>query len=59
MQRLMQALGAYGYLGLVKGNRSFLLHIPPALESLRFIVAEISGAEKLSDTLASLPAINH
>lgn len=56
MQRLMQALGAYGYLGLVKGNKSFLSHIPAALESLRFIVAQIPGAEKLSETLATLPA---
>src|SRR5207248_844592 len=35
MQRLMQALGAYGFLGLVKGNRHFLTHVPAALDSLR------------------------
>src|SRR5438128_9938466 len=29
-QRLMQALGAYGYLGLVKGNKTFLQYIPLA-----------------------------
>jgi aminoglycoside/choline kinase family phosphotransferase len=28
MQRLMQALGAYGYLGHVKGKTTFLEHIP-------------------------------
>ncbi|MFN2507280.1 MAG: aminoglycoside phosphotransferase family protein [Chthoniobacterales bacterium] len=54
MQRLMQALGAYGYLGLVKGNRSFLEHIPPALASLRAIVAQISGLEQLALVLAGL-----
>jgi aminoglycoside/choline kinase family phosphotransferase/choline kinase len=30
LQRIMQALGAYGFLGHVKGKRGFLVHIPPA-----------------------------
>jgi N-acetylmuramate 1-kinase len=34
-QRLMQALGAYGYLGLVKGLRNYLAHIPAGLRNLR------------------------
>ncbi|HSH39331.1 MAG TPA: phosphotransferase [Chthoniobacterales bacterium] len=54
LQRLMQALGAYGFLGLVKGNKAFLAHIPAALASLRGIVAELQGAEKLHATLAHL-----
>lgn len=33
-QRLMQALGAYGFLGLERGKSRFLAHIPPALELL-------------------------
>jgi len=33
-QRLMQALGAYGFLGRVKGKQSFLQHIPVAAERL-------------------------
>ena len=33
-QRLMQALGAYGFLGRVKGLRHFLSHIPVAAERL-------------------------
>ena len=33
-QRLMQALGAYGFLGLERGKPYFLAHIPPALELL-------------------------
>jgi aminoglycoside/choline kinase family phosphotransferase len=41
MQRLMQALGAYGYLGLVKERRAFLEHIPAALESLREVLSRI------------------
>jgi N-acetylmuramate 1-kinase len=33
-QRLMQALGAYGYLGLRKNKPAFLAHIPAGLENL-------------------------
>ena len=54
LQRLMQALGAYGFLGLVKGNRAFLAHIPAALASLRGIVAELPRAEKLHAALSRL-----
>ncbi len=54
MQRLMQALGAYGYLGLVKGNKSFLEHIPAAMSSLRSIAGAIPGAGKLQETLDTL-----
>ncbi len=55
MQRLMQALGAYGNLGLVKGNPAFLEHIPPALRSLRAVVGEIDGLEPLRLVLDALP----
>jgi N-acetylmuramate 1-kinase len=48
IQRLMQALGAYGFLGLVKGNKVFLDHIPAAMDSLRGLVAEIPELERLS-----------
>lgn len=54
MQRLMQALGAYGFLGLVKGNKTFLNHIPAAMTSLRALVSEIDGLEKVQATLASV-----
>jgi aminoglycoside/choline kinase family phosphotransferase len=33
-QRLMQALGAYGFLGLVKGKKHFIQHIPRGLQNL-------------------------
>jgi aminoglycoside/choline kinase family phosphotransferase len=33
-QRLMQALGAYGFLGKTKGKTAFLAHIPVAAERL-------------------------
>lgn len=34
MQRLMQALGAYGFLGIVKGKKDFLNYINPGLTLL-------------------------
>jgi aminoglycoside/choline kinase family phosphotransferase len=51
IQRLMQALGAYGFLGLVKDNKAFLGHIPAAMESLRALVGEIPSLEKLRSAL--------
>ena len=54
IQRLMQALGAYGFLGLVKGNKTFLNHIPAAMTSLRSIIGEIDGLESLAATLQKL-----
>jgi N-acetylmuramate 1-kinase len=54
MQRLMQALGAYGFLGLVKENKNFLEYIPSAVRSLRDTVAKIDGLEPLASFLADL-----
>jgi N-acetylmuramate 1-kinase len=54
MQRLLQALGAYGFLGLAKGHKHFLKHIPAALKSLQRIVAEIDGLTELDKTLREL-----
>jgi aminoglycoside/choline kinase family phosphotransferase len=54
MQRLMQALGAYGFLGLAKGHKHFLQHIPRAVNSLREIVAEINGLELFENLLTEL-----
>ncbi len=47
MQRLMQALGAYGKLGHVDGRAVFLRHIPTALARLAEVLARIPGLEKL------------
>ena len=41
-QRLMQALGAYGFLGRVKGRRHFLSYIPVAAERLAALCEEHS-----------------
>src|SRR5438552_8363998 len=47
MQRLMQALGAYSFLGLVKGHKHFLEYIPSALRLLRAVVANIDDLQPL------------
>lgn len=52
VQRLMQALGAYGYLGHVGERPHFLDHIPAALQSLKDILARIPDLESLRELLA-------
>jgi aminoglycoside/choline kinase family phosphotransferase len=54
MQRLMQALGAYGFLGLVKGHDQFLNHIPAAMKSLREIVAKIENLDPIANLLGEI-----
>jgi len=49
-QRLMQALGAYGFLGISKEKTSFLQHIPPAVERLR----EVAVKHQTFPALASI-----
>ena len=54
IQRLMQALGFYGFAATVKGNRTFLGYVPAAMTSLRTLVGEIEGLESLSAVLRPL-----
>jgi len=54
MQRLMQALGAYGFLGLVKGHKHFLEHVPAAMKSLRSVLAKIGNIQPLEKLLAQI-----
>ncbi len=54
MQRLMQALGAYGFLGLEKQRSEFLAHIPVAGSSLSGILDRIEGMQPLGNLVASL-----
>jgi aminoglycoside/choline kinase family phosphotransferase len=42
--RLMQALGAYAFLGLQRGKPAFLAHIPAALRLLAETLAPIAGS---------------
>jgi hypothetical protein len=46
-QRLMQALGAYGFLGLRKGLGEFLGHIPAALSNLQRAAASVESLPHL------------
>jgi N-acetylmuramate 1-kinase len=52
VQRLMQALGAYASLGLVKRNRAFLAYIRPALISLGELLDEMPRLKPLRASLA-------
>ena len=54
MQRLMQALGAYGFLGLVKDHKHFLQHIPKAMRSLSDIVGKLDGLDLFKNLLREL-----
>lgn len=54
VQRLMQALGAYGFLGLQKGRSEFLTHVPVALRSLRKVASGLDGLEPLVQKLEEL-----
>lgn len=55
MQRLMQALGAYGFLGHAKGRTHFLAHVPAALANLRRVIEPVSGIDGLRALLNELP----
>jgi len=48
-QRLMQALGAYGFLGLTKGLPSFLEHIPAGLRNLHHATMEAASLPRLRE----------
>jgi len=49
VQRLLQALGAYGFLGLKKNKPAFLGHIGNGLENLLIAVDNVGGWETLND----------
>lgn len=49
-QRLMQALGAFGFLGFVRGKKDFLAHVAPA-------IANLAGVTRDTPALARLHAL--
>ena len=51
MQRLMQALGAYGNLGLNLGKKGFLAHAPVAAERLRTVARTVPEGAALAEML--------
>lgn len=48
-QRLMQALGAYGFLGLKKGLKAFLEHIPSGIHNLLQATGQVSFLPHLQE----------
>jgi hypothetical protein len=48
-QRLMQALGAYGYLGLEKGLKAYLEHIPAGLRNLHRAASQVASLPRLRE----------
>jgi aminoglycoside/choline kinase family phosphotransferase len=48
-QRLMQALGAYGFLGLEKGLKAFFEHIPAGLRHLQFATSQVGTLPRLRE----------
>jgi aminoglycoside/choline kinase family phosphotransferase len=54
MQRLMQALGAFGKLGHADAIPHFLQHIPAAVTSLREVLKQIPKLENLGALLSQV-----
>ena len=48
-QRLMQALGAYGFLGLKKGLKAYLEHVPSGLHNLLLATSHVSTLPRLRE----------
>lgn len=51
VERLMQALGAYGFLGRTKGLTSFLDHIPAGLSNLSMAASHVPSLPTLGDLI--------
>jgi len=49
VQRLMQALGAYGFLGLKKGLKAYLEHIPSGLHNLLLSTNNVVSLPRLQE----------
>ncbi|MFT5231996.1 MAG: mannose-1-phosphate guanylyltransferase [Candidatus Krumholzibacteriia bacterium] len=56
LQRLMQALGAYSYLGHVKGRTKFLDHIPSGLNNLQQLLGQTTSIQlpRLTELVSKL-----
>lgn len=48
-QRLMQALGAFGFLGLKKGLKAFLEHTPSGLRNLQYAASQVTSLPRLRE----------
>jgi hypothetical protein len=45
----MQALGAYAFLGIAKGLKQYLTHVPPGLANLRAAAKEAGTLPRLEE----------
>ena len=50
----LRLIVGYGFLGLVRGHKHFLKHVPAAMKSLHGIVAQLDGLTELEKTLRQL-----
>jgi len=57
-QRLMQALGAYGFLGLKKGLKSFLDHIPAGLRNLHHAASQAPSLSRLLELVQRCQSVS-
>jgi N-acetylmuramate 1-kinase len=55
IQRLMQALGAYGVIGVLREKKEFLRHIQPAIKTLIEVASLAENFSFLVEFLTSLP----
>ena len=51
VQRLMQALGAYGFLSLRKGLSAYPDHVPAGLRNLRAAAGHVATLPRLLESL--------
>lgn len=51
-QRLMQCLGAYGFLGLKKGLKAYIEHIPAGLTNLQLAADRVASLRRLRELSA-------
>jgi hypothetical protein len=56
-QRLMQALGAYGFLGCKKGLKAFLKHIPAGLHNLLRAASHVAFLPRLKELSLSCQSV--
>lgn len=57
VQRLMQALGAYGFLGLKRGLKAFLEHIPSGLRNLQRATLQVRSLPRLQELCQELGVV--
>jgi len=57
VQRLMQALGAYAFLGLVRGKSEFLSFIPRGLKNLADALESLGGVKRTAELVRKIRSV--